>query len=180
VKLRDGLLFDRSGILSVVASSNVNTRSIRFRLTIQFLVGVVALFGGLLILALLRPDDAVSAPKRVAEILQSTSLPVLLLNGILGPLAEAFVFSFMCIEGAALTRLNVRLGAVAGVFTYSVLYHWSKGTWGIVFSGWVIVVINCMYLAMRAHSVKAAFAGVVLLRWLFVGVAILLVRSYFL
>ena len=86
------------------------------------------------------------------------------------------MFTFIFIEGAAFTRLSVRFGALVGVLAYSVLYHWSKGPSGIVISGWVIVVINCMYLAMRAHSVKVAFAFVVLLRWVFVAVAVLLVR----
>lgn len=159
----------------MVALRNVNTQSVRLRLAAQFLVAVVALFGGLLLLALLRPDDL--SPNRTAELLRSALLPRLLVVGVVAPVVEAFVFSFMFVEGAALMQLNVRLGAVGGILAYSVLYHWSKGPWGIVFSGWVIIVINCMYLAMRAHSVKIAFAGVVLLRWLFVGTAILFIRT---
>jgi hypothetical protein len=163
--------------LLAVESNQVTKQSIRLRLTVQFLGAVVALFGGVFFLALLRPDDPISG-RSLADALGSDSLPGLLVNTILGPLAEAFVFSFMFIEGAPLTGLGVRAGALAGVVAYSVLYHWSKGPWGIVISGWVIVVINCMYLAMRVHSVKIAFAGVVLLRWLFVGVAVLLVRAF--
>jgi hypothetical protein len=148
----------------------------RLRPTAKFLVAVVALFGGLLLFSLILPDDPAPSPDRAIEALQSAPLPILLVASVLVPIAEAAVFSIMFIEGAALARFSAQLGALAGVLAYSVLYHWSKGASGIVVSGWFIIVVNSMYLAMREYGVKTAFVGVVLLRWLYVAVAILLVR----
>ena len=165
-------------VLSALALGNVNAQSIRLRLAAEFLLAVIALFGGLLILALLLPADPAPLLDPTLLALQSAPLPWLLVVATFAPVIEAFVFSFLFIEGAARTRLGIHVGALIGAFVYSVPYHWSKGLSGIIVSGWLIIVINSMYLAMRAHSARIAFAGVVMLRWLYVTVAILLARVF--
>ena len=138
-----------------------------------FPIGLALFFGGLIILSAIAgfPDEV--SPK--AAILSIAPLWMLVLLLVLVPVGEALLWTVFFTEAIARVFRAPILGAVCGVFAYSVLFHGPEGLLAVAVSGWFGTVLGFLYIVMRVRSRWGAFINVVCLRWAFVAYIYVLV-----
>lgn len=127
-----------------------------------FTFGIVALFGGLMLLEVVVPGD----PEGFGGI-QGASLPVLALIGFVILAAEAIVFVILPTELSVRCLGNGLWGLIAGAVAYSPVFHASNGIAGVVVSAWIALVIGAVHYLQRTSSVLIACAQAIGLKWAF-------------
>jgi hypothetical protein len=127
-----------------------------------FAVGIIALFGGLLLLETVIPGDAGD----LGEI-EGPSLAVIAMLGFAVVAGEAIVFTILPTELSARFLRHGLWGLIAGAVAYSPVFHASNGTAGVIVSAWIALVIGAVYYLQRASSVLVACAQAVGLKWAF-------------
>jgi hypothetical protein len=128
-----------------------------------FIFAVVALFAGIVAIALLggeRPDGSSAKEAAVA------AAPLWVLAGI--ETGEGLLWTVFFTEAFARVWRAPWTGMLCGLFAYSVLYHASGG---IAVSGWIGLVCGVLYLVLRGRSRWSAALAVVGLRWCFGAMA---------
>jgi hypothetical protein len=132
-------------------------------------IGLVLLFAGLVVISAIVGFPEGVNPKGAT--LRMAPLWVL----VLVPVGEAFLWTVAFVEGFARVFRAPLLGALCGVFAYSVLYHARGGALAIAASGWLGAVVGYLYVVMRERSRWAAILNAVCIRWTFVAYAFIAV-----
>lgn len=136
-------------------------RTLRGRFAL-FVAGVVALFGGLMLLEPIVPGD----PGDFGG-MEGASLPVIAILGFVVLAGEAVVFTILPTELSARFLRNGLWGLVAGAVAYAPVLHASNGVAGVVFSAWIVLVIGAVYYLQRVSSVFVACTQAIGLKWAF-------------
>lgn len=127
-----------------------------------FVVGVVTLFGGLILL-----ETVVSGASGNFDEMEGVSLAIIATLGFAVLAGEAIVFTILPTELGARFFRNGLWGLIVGAVFYSPVFHASNGIAGVVFSAWIVLVIGAVYYLQRVSSVPIACAQAIGLKWAF-------------
>ena len=127
-----------------------------------FLVGSLALVGGVVGLGLLSPGEGATP-----DTIQRASPVALAALGFLVTGFEAAVFTIIPIELARRFLKNAWIGAGIGGIGYVVGMHWDNGWLGLATSGWIWAVVTIAYLLDRPTSLFRASLQAIGLKWVF-------------
>lgn len=135
-----------------------------------FPIGLVLLSAGLVVIGAIAGNPDTVNPKGALLPLAPLWLLVLV------PMGEVLVWTVAFVEGFARAFRAPLLGAVCGVFAYSVVYHFREGALAIAASGWLGAVVGYLYVVMRERSRWAAILNALCLRWTFIAYAYIALR----
>lgn len=134
-----------------------------------FPIGLALLVAGLNAIGAVAGDSGEIGPK--AELLRAAPLWVLVPVLVLVPIGEALLWTVAFTEAFAYKLRAPLLGAICGLFAYSVVFHAGQGALAVAASAWAGAVWGYLYVVMRTRSRWAAFINLVCLRWAFVALA---------
>ena len=136
------------------------------------LITTLLLFGGLAVASYLLPTHTAGEIEKLKE-LGHISRGQFLAVGILVVILEALFWTVAFVELGAKFAKSPLLGAALGVFSYSVVHHWSGGFKAIVMSGWIVLVLNASYVVLRQRSRLVAVLSTVAHKLAFLTVAVI-------
>jgi hypothetical protein len=74
---------------------------------------------------------------------------------------EALLWTVAMVELADRFTGSPVLGAIVGVLGYGLALHWSSGTFSVLVSSWVVLVLNSSYVLLRRSSRGVAIASTI-------------------